>query len=206
MFLFSQLESLERILSIQQDLFQVYEEFSMLEQRIICKLPPRSVDDIHMVNNSNTLRPTNASDINMEHKKLKEAKRTKLDELFRDYQDKLFNLELQYHQALVSFQNNHLTILYSNEKRPSLIRLMKNYVFNRYNQFKRENRFNMTLFREKLYRRRKHQLKSKRKHTIDVYPETIIDVPMIPLNETELFYLSSTGCICSLSLKQIILR
>lgn len=178
----------------------------MLEQRIICKLPPRSVDDIHMVNNSNTLRPTNASDINMEHKKLKEAKRTKLDELFRDYQDKLFNLELQYHQALVSFQNNHLTILYSNEKRSSLIQLMKNYVFNRYNQFKRENRFNMTLFREKLYRRRKHQLKSKRKHTIDVYPETIIDVPMIPLNETELFYLSSTGCICSLSLKQIILR
>ena len=84
---------------------------------------------------------------------------------------------------------------------------MKNCVFNRYNQFKRENRFNMTLFREKLYRRRKHQLKSKRKHTIDVYPETIIDVPMIPLNETELlFYLSSTGCIYSLSLKQIILR
>ena len=172
----------------------------MLEQRIICKLVPKSVDDISLTENSDKIEQMPSTNTQMKDEKLKEVKRVKLNELLRDYQDKLLGLEIQYRQALVTFDNDHVRTSSSSGNHSSSIQLMKKYVCHRFSQFKRENRFKMTLFREKLYRRRKHQLKSKGKHKIDVYPQTIIDVSTIPLNETELVYLSSAGSTHSSSL------
>ena len=176
----------------------------MLEQRIICKLVPKSIADIQ-ITNGNMPENMDSVDIKAENKMLKERKRMKLNELMQDYEHKLSIIELRYQQELTNFDNNHLTTC-SKTKQSPLTRLMKKYVFHRFNQFKRENRFNMTIFRGKLYRRRKHHLKSNRRQTIEVYPQTIVDVSTLPLSETELFYLSSTGCRSYLPRMQIMLR
>lgn len=157
----------------------------MLQQRIICKLLPQSIADIQSFSEDMS-ENMDSMDFKAVNKKLKETKRIKLNDLMRDYEEKLSAIELQYQEELANFGNTYLT--------PTLTRLMKKYVLQRVNQFKRENRFKMTMFREKLYRRRKHHLKSSQRQTIDVYPQTMVDVSSLPLSEAELSYLSSTGC------------
>lgn len=168
----------------------------MLEQRIICKILPQSVESIEIINDK-TLENIDNRDKNTENKSLKEAKRIKLDELIRDLEWKIFTIERKYREALKTFQPTSHTAYLKSEP-SSLACVVKKFVTHRLKQFKQENRFNMTTFREKLYRlRRKHHLKSKRKQTVSVYPQTIIDVSTIPLNDNELSYLSSAGNIIS---------
>lgn len=169
----------------------------MLQQRIICKLLPKSIADIQS-SSEDMWGNMSSMDIKAVNKKLKETKRIKLDDCMRDYEEKLSAIELQYQEELTNFGNISLT--------PTSTRLMKKYVFSRFKQFKRENRFKMTMFREKLYRRRKHHLKSSRRQTIDVYPQTMVDVSSLPLSEAELSYLSSTGCRVIGSTIPVILR
>lgn len=185
------MESLESILAIQQQLFQVYEQFSMLEQSVVCKLVPKSIADIQMTSDK-MQGNMDSMDVKAQNKRLKEAKRWRLDELIQDYEKQLSTIELRYQHVLTTFCNSQSSACSATKQSP-LTRLVKKYVLHRFNQFKRENRFNMIIFRTKLYRRRKRHWKAKQKQLIDVYPQTIVDVPILPLSETDLFYLSSTG-------------
>jgi hypothetical protein len=158
----------------------------MLKQPIIFKLLPKSIADIQSFG-EDISENVDSMDIKAENKKLKETKRMKLNELIRDYEQQLSAIELQYQQELTNFRENHLKSPWT--------RLLKKYVFHRFKQLKQETLFKMTMLREKFYRRRKHRLKSIRSKTIDVYPQTMVDVSSLPLSEAELSYLSSTGCI-----------
>lgn len=169
----------------------------MLQQRIICKLLPKSIADIQSFSEDMS-ENMGSMDIKAVNKKLKETKRIKLNELMRDYEQKLSAIELQYQQELTNFSSSHIT--------SPCTKLMKKYVSRRFNQFKREVRFKMTMLREKLYRRRKHHLKSTRRQTVDVYPQTMVDVSSLPLSVAELSYLSSTGCRVIGSIMPVISR
>jgi hypothetical protein len=74
-----------------------------------------------------------------------------------------------------------------------LMHLVKIYVYHHTKLLIRQVRYKESAFRVKLlrhHRRRQSLVPSK---TIDVYPQIIVDVPKVPLNQTELDYLSHKG-------------
>ncbi|CAF4570200.1 unnamed protein product, partial [Rotaria sp. Silwood2] len=185
-----QLEGIERLISIQHEQMQIYEELLMLEQRILCRFLSKSFDDIstHQIN---SIENNNNSDLIMKERKLQQIKRNMLNDCIHSYEQKILLIEQQYQQELTTFENIS-SINNTQDYKMSLMISLKAFLENRIFEMKHSCRFKMTLFRSKLFRRRSRLLSTKNKIT-DVYPQTIIDVSNLPFNDEELSYISRTG-------------
>ncbi|CAF4856466.1 unnamed protein product, partial [Rotaria sp. Silwood2] len=184
------LEGIERLISIQHEQMQIYEELLMLEQRILCRFLSKSFDDIstHQIN---SIENNNNSDLIMKERKLQQIKRNMLNDCIHSYEQKILLIEQQYQQELTTFENIS-SINNTQDYKMSLMISLKAFLENRIFEMKHSCRFKMTLFRSKLFRRRSRLLSTKNKIT-DVYPQTIIDVSNLPFNDEELSYISRTG-------------
>ena len=172
---------------------KVLEELFMLEQRILCKLLPKSFDHITLHDLDLTKdRAYMELSLNEKQKKLQQLKRTMLDRLIQVYENKIVDYEHQYQQEFNKFE-----MICSSHQRVneiSLVDSIKTFMSYRTDQIKRINRYKMAFIRSRLFRRRR-LISTKNQHIVGVWPQTIVHVSTLPLNEKELAYLSSAG-IC----------
>jgi hypothetical protein len=142
------LEAFDRIITLHQQQMQVFEELTMLEQRILCKFLPKSFDHV-------TLQDLDAMEsddcmglpIKDNQKKIKQLKRAMLDDLVLTYENKILGYEHQYRQELVKLDHTYSNSTHVNGM--SLLDSVKIYMAHRMNQFKRENHFKMMFFSDK---------------------------------------------------------
>ncbi|CAF4306187.1 unnamed protein product [Rotaria sp. Silwood2] len=185
-----QLERIERLMSIQHEQIQLYEELLMLEQRILCRLLPKSFDDIS-IHEINSEENNTFSDLRMKEKMVRKIKRNMLNDCIYSYEQKILLTEQQYQQELTIFENMS-SMSNADGYKMSLLTSLKAFLENRIHQMKQSCRFKMTFFRSTLFRRRTRLLSTQNKIT-EVYPQTIIDVSNLPFNDKELSYISETG-------------
>jgi hypothetical protein len=166
----------------------------MFEQRILChKLPNlfNSIKDDHIE------EPC----INKRHKIIQDLKRRMLNAELEQYEIKIQNYEYQYEQELITFNSeiSKTNSSYQMCQLNVLTHLVKNYVYHHTKILMRKIRFKESCLHVKLVHRRRrpppvppHQ-SSPTKKIIDVYPQIIVDVAKVSLNQIQLDYLSHTG-------------
>jgi hypothetical protein len=161
----------------------------MFEQRILCHRLPKSLDDIKV-------------DAEQEHcakkrnKIIQELKRQMLNEELEKYENKIQYYEHLYQQDLAVLEIQISNPTSSDHKRQvaTLTHFIKQYFSHYTDRFLRQIRYQESWLHAKLLRHyRRHSLSSSTKNTTDVYPQIIIDVPNVPLNHTQLEYLSRNG-------------
>jgi Fe2+ transport system protein B len=181
------------MITLYQQQIQVYEELSKLEQRILCKFLPKSFDHV-TIDDLNLTEKDGYMELPLKEKqkKLQQLKRTMLDHLIQAYENKIVDYEYRYQQELIQLEKN---ISHNNRSDGiSLVDSIKKYLTHRKNQFKRENLSKMAFFRTTLFRRRRRYYSSTRKkNIIGVWPQAIVDVSSLPLNNAEWSYICSAG-------------
>jgi hypothetical protein len=160
----------------------------MFEQRILCHELPNSYSSIATNNHEEQCA-------NKRHKIAQDSKRQMLNAELEQYELEIQHYEHLYEQELATFQSETFKINSSYQMRElnMLMHFVKTYVYHhtkllicriRY----KESHFHIKLLR--LHRRRQSLASSK---TIDVYPQILVDVPKVSLNQNQLDYLSCTG-------------
>jgi hypothetical protein len=91
---FFKLETIDRLITLQQQQMQLWKELVMLEQRILCKFLPKSFDHVTL----NDLGSTEGGNgkilqVKEKQKKLQQMKRAKIDSLFQTYEYKILDCE-----------------------------------------------------------------------------------------------------------------
>jgi phage antirepressor YoqD-like protein len=156
----------------------------MFEQRILCHKLPNSFNSI-------TINLDQEQYVNKRNKMVQDLKRQMLNIELEQYESKIQHYEQLYEQELSIFQSeickaeSSYQIYHLNE----LMYLVKIYVYHHTELLLRQIRYKESCFRFKLLRHRPRLANN----TIDVYPQIIIDVPKVSLNQSELDYLSRTG-------------
>ncbi len=160
----------------------------MFEQRILCHELPSSFNSISINNNEEQC-------VLRRNKMVQDLKRQMLNMELEQYELKIQHYEHLYEQELATFQSeiykteSLYQICHSNE----LMYFVKIYLYHHTQLLLRQIRYKESRFRFKLLRHhRRHQSRSASK-TIDVYPQIIVDVPKVSLNQNQLDYLSRTG-------------
>jgi DNA gyrase/topoisomerase IV subunit B len=159
----------------------------MFEQRILCHKLPKSFDPIR-------------TDIEQDHcankrnKIIQELKRRMLNKELEKYEQKIQHYEHLYQQELATLHEQILNPPSSKQKWQveTLMYFVKQYFSHHTDRFLRQIRYRESCRHAKLLRHyRRHSALSHK--TVDVYPQTIIDVSNIGLNRTQLNYLSHNG-------------
>jgi hypothetical protein len=125
--------------------------------------------------------------------KVQQMKRSMLDDLVQDLEIKLLDYAHQYERELMKLEKScsdhqhvHGILLFD---------YIKTYMSHQTDQFKHGLSSNMILFRKTLHRRHRRCRSSIKIDTFGVWPQVIVDVPTIPLNDIEFSYISSAGSV-----------
>ena len=167
---------------------QVFEEMTMLEQRILCRQLPNSFYgdsiDTDAQQNGNKFK-----------KNAQEFKRRILNVEFEHYEKKIQKYEYVYQQELSAFQAEiDSTNSHQLNQSEILTRLVQDYLFYHTDTLIRCIRWKESGYHVKLMQRYHRQLSATRKNNnIDVYPQVIVDVEKVSLNRAQLDYLSRNG-------------
>ncbi len=160
----------------------------MFEQRILCHELPSSFNSITIINNEEHC-------VIKRNKMVQDLKRQMLNVKLEQYELKIQHYEHLYEQELATFESeiyeteSSYQICHLNE----LMHFVKIYVYHHTKLLLNQIRYKESCFRAKLLRHhRRHKSRSASK-TIDVYPQIIVDVPKVKLNQSQLDYLSRTG-------------
>jgi hypothetical protein len=183
-FLAFQLELIDRIMALNQQQMQTFEELTKLEQRISCKFLPESF-------NRDILNVDVALPLKEQQKKVQQMKRSMLDDLVKDLEIKLLDYLQQYERELSKLEQSCTCEQYVHGI--SLFDHINICMSHRIAQFKRELGSNMILFRKILHRRFRRCRSCMKIDTLSVWPQVVVDVPTIPLNAIEFSYISSAG-------------
>jgi hypothetical protein len=111
------------------------------------------------------------------------------------YELKIQHYEHLYEQELATFQSeiyraeSSYQIYHLNE----LMDFVKIYVHHHTKLLLHQIRYKESYFRVKLLRHHQRYRSQSRSNTIDVYPQIIVDVSKVTLNQNQLDYLSRTG-------------
>jgi hypothetical protein len=131
---------------------------------------------------------------------VQDLKRQMLNAELEPHEFKIQHYEHMYEQKLAKFQSEIYRTEYSYQisHLNELMHVVKIYVYHHTKLLLRQIRYKESCFHVKLLRHhRRHKSRSTSK-TIDVYPQIIIDVPKVTLNQSQLDYLSRTGQLHSL--------
>jgi hypothetical protein len=177
------------LIAIRKKQLKIFEDLAMFEQRIICHELPNSFNST-TINNNNEEQCANKC-----NKIVQDYKRQMLNVELEQYELKIQHYEHLYEQELATFQSEicKTNSFYQMSELNMLMHSVTIYVYHHIKLWIREVRYKESAFRVKLlrhHRRRQSLIPSK---TIDVYPQIIVDVPKVPLNQTELDYLSQKG-------------
>ena len=181
------LETIDRIMARQQQMKETFEALMMLEQRFLCKFLPASFDDV-LLPNHNEMNVQDG-DIQGKQKRLQDLKRSMLDRLVQSYEQQLLAHEDQSRKEwrlLEQICSDHGIVA-----GVPMLDFFQGYITHRTKQIKRETRFKMILFRSKLIRHRRRLL--SKPSMIGIWPRVMTDMPVLPLTEAQLSYISSAG-------------
>jgi len=109
----------------------------------------------------------------------------KCETLIRDH-------EHSYQQEITTLEFDFsVTIDHNTDEETGFMNCVKTYLSQRHHHKEHEISFKVTCFQSRMSRRfrRHYRSASKTTHT-NVFPHVIVDVPNVPLNQTELGYLS----------------
>jgi hypothetical protein len=177
-----------QLIAIRKKQLKIFEDLTMFEQRILCHKLPNSFNSITINNNEEQCA-------NKHNKIVQDFKRQMLNVELEQYELKIQHYEHLYEQELVAFESEiyktkpSYQMYYLNE----LMYFVIIYIYHHTKLFMRHIRYKESCFHVKLLRHhRRHQSLISNK-TIDVYPQIIVDVPKVSLNQNQLDYLSRTG-------------
>ena len=177
-----QLETIDRIMALHLEMKATFEALTMLEQRILCKFLPESVDHLSF---------PNPNEMNMEEdpKRLQQLKRSMLDHRVQSYETQLLAHEDQSRKEWTRLDK----FCWDDGMVDGipLLDFFKRYMIHRTKQDKRETRFKMIFFRSKLVRHRRWLPATQ--HTIGIWPQVMTDMSALPLTNAQLSYISSAG-------------
>jgi hypothetical protein len=179
---------IDQLLKIRKKQLKIFEDLTMFEQRILCHKLPNSFNSITINNNEEQC-------VIKRNKMVQDLKRQMLNVKLEQYELKIQRYEHLYEQELATFQSeiykteSPYQICHLNE----LMHFAKIYIYHHKKLLLRQIRYKESCFHAKLLRHhRRHKSRSPSK-TIDVYPQIIVDVPKVTLNESQLDYLSRAG-------------
>ena len=166
---------------------------TMFEQRIVCHRLPKSVD--------RTTTDLEQRQLTNKHKKMvQELKRLILNVELEDYETAIQQYECSYQQELATLEQQ-IRNPTSDEHRcqtDTLMYFLHSYLKHLTDRLLRRVRFKESCLRANLRRhQRRRQQSSSHEGKIDVYPQIIVDVSEVSLNQTQLDYLSHNGEQCS---------
>jgi hypothetical protein len=168
---------------------KVFENLTMFEQRILCHKLPNSFNNMDINDNQEY-------SVNKRNKMIQELKRQMLNSELEHYELRIQNYEDLYEQKLATFQSEiyRTESSYQIERRDEIMYFVKIYVHHNTQMLLRQIRYNESCFHVKLQRHHRRYKSSRSKtKTMDVYPQIIVDVPKVQLNQSQLDYLSHTG-------------
>ena len=170
---------------------KVFEDLTMFEQQILCHKIPKTFDVL-------PIKTEDGFNSNQQNKIMQEFKRRKLNVELEQYELKIQQYEQLYQKDLIELRSQLLTTntVTNIHQLDTLMRHITLYLNHYTNKFIHEIRFRESQFHIKLIRHRhrhRHRNTSTKQKLIDVYPQTIVDVPNISLNSNQLDYLSRNG-------------
>jgi hypothetical protein len=168
---------------------KVFENLTMFEQRILCHKLPNSFNNMDINDNQEY-------SVNKRNKMIQELKRQMLNSELEQYELRIQNYEDLYEQKIATFQSEiyRTESSYQIEHRDEIMYFVKIYVHHNTKMLLRQIRYNESCFHVKLQRHHRRYKSSRSKTiTMDVYPQIIVDVPKVQLNQSQLDYLSHTG-------------
>ena len=159
----------------------------MFEQRILCHKLPKSFDCIKIDNDQEQC-------VNKRNKIIQVLKRRMLNVELERYENKIQHYEHLYQQDLTALELQILNPSSSDHKWQTdiLMHFVKLYFNHHTNRLISQIRFKESRLHVKLIHQRCRRASSKKK-VPDVYPQTIVDVPKVSLNCSQLDYLSRNG-------------
>jgi hypothetical protein len=166
---------------------KLFKELTIHEQRILCHQLSNSFDCIKADVDREQC-------INKRNKNIQELKRRMLNVELEQYENKIEHYEHLYQQDLNALKLQILNPTSSDQKRKAdiLMDLVISYLHHHTNSLIRHIRFQESRLHDKLIRQRRRHLLTKKK-IIDVYPQTIVDVPRVSMSLMQLNYLSCNG-------------
>ncbi|CAF3847890.1 unnamed protein product [Rotaria sp. Silwood1] len=186
-----QREVLQQLIDLKRAQLEVYEEFIMLEQRILYQFLPPNFDQFEKITAPDFYWPhiADCTLVLIKRKRrniLKQGKRTLLNIFYAAYEYKIEEYEQQYQQGLKEFQSRFPNTIQINEI--SLIDAFKTYIVLHTNRIIHDILNKIAHFREIIAQR--YQRSSSTKKMVGVSPEVTIDVLHCPFKADELSYLS----------------
>lgn len=168
---------------------KVFEDMTMFEQRIVCRRLPvafhRKTADLEQRARSNR------------HKKMvQELKRVMLNVELEDYEIAIQDYEQSYQDELLKLEQQIRNPSTDEHKRHTdiLLYFLHSYLQQLTDRLLRRVRFKESCLRVSLRRHhRRQQQSSSGEQRIDVYPQTIVDVSKVALNQVQFDYLSQNG-------------
>jgi len=184
---------------LQETQLQIFEDFSLFEQRILCNFLSQEFNDIEHSIAPDIYWPIANDRSAIEYKKkryeiIQEVKRRLLNIYVDAYEIQNQQCENLYQQEFNKLKQNILTDMNGNQT--CLLDSIIIYMNHRRNRIKKEICYKLSLFRRNLLRRRHHSLSSTNK-IVSVRPQVILDINHSPMNVDQLEYLSR-GRICYL--------
>ncbi|CAF4175015.1 unnamed protein product [Rotaria magnacalcarata] len=159
----------------------------IFEQRILCHTLTKTFNDIPIVKYQNFFG-------NEANKIMQELKRRKLNDQLKNYE-----LEFQHYEDLYKTEINifeskliYISLNHQHIQADILMTLLKCYLSYYTNRLIRQIRYKEACVHVKLVRQYCRHLLSKQQ-IVDVYPQIIVDVPKVSLNQIQLDYLSKSG-------------
>ncbi|CAF4037101.1 unnamed protein product [Rotaria sp. Silwood1] len=184
-------EVLQQLIDLKRAQLEVYEEFIMLEQRILYQFLPPNFDQFEKITAPDFYWPPVADRtlVTIKRKRrtiLKQGNRPLLNISYVAYEYKIEEYEQQYQQGLKEFQSRFPNTIQINEL--SLIDAFKAYIVLHTNRIIHDILNKIAHFREIIEQR--YQRSSSTKKMVGVSPEVTIDVLHCPFKPDELSYLS----------------
>jgi len=172
---------IDQLLKIRKKQLKIFEDLTMFEQRILCHKLPNSFNFLTINNNEK-------QSVNKRKKMIQDLKRQMLNTELERYEH-LYEQELATFQSEIYKTESSYQIWQLNE----LMYFVKIYVYHHTKLWLRQLRYKESCFRVKLLRHHRHHQSHLPCNTIDVYPQIIVDLPKVSLNQNQLDYLSRTG-------------
>ena len=193
-----------RLCQLRQEQLEKFEEMTKLEVRILCRILPKSMNELDQLipsdrpafSRSNPPSVENNEslyEIIKNHQKwIRNYKRQMLAKQLEDYESAIEQNEFLYQETLFNFESelSDETI----DQGDTLMICLYNYLNCRTMTKMREIRFNETVFRQKLlHPRHRRSSVTKNNNSISIYPEAIIEIVEKVFTKDELDLLSSLG-------------
>lgn len=181
---------IEHLSQLRQQQFEQFDEMNRLELRILCRILPKSINDLDRLIPMHRSNDESFYDMMKKHQKsIRDLKRQLLFEQLSQYESRIEENEFLYQQELFN-----LELELSNEMKQDLWIQLNNYLHCQSMNQMRSIRFNETIIRHRLlHPKHRRSTTTRNNNLISIYPEAIVEIYEELFNKKELDFLSSIG-------------